>query len=290
MSARNSLHPARITIRRKMHCVSSRHRKEPLIPKQTDEMIEVLSVVGDITNVMTIDPERFMEITSPSSVSMDSVASPQGGQRPRKRAKLDHLSAEEKAQHRKMMNRISAQSARDRQKALMQVQEVQIKNLTASHDKLKEENAMLTNKVETQAAEISRLANLVKEYEAKINLLESFNGAVKPTETVKSEPIEEESCDEYSSLEPAVPRTVPLPKGPELLRSSSCLILLLTCLQWILTHPNSSKPLMTSLSRFLAQKQSSQVDLRKQFLQTRALLLQLALTKSLASVKLKEPG
>jgi hypothetical protein len=96
------------------------NRKDVLIPKQTDEMIEVLSIVGDITNMITIDPERFVEVTtttndsscSSSDLSSDSC----GGVRPRKRAKLDHLSAEEKSQHRKMMNRISAQSARDRQK------------------------------------------------------------------------------------------------------------------------------------------------------------------------------
>lgn len=74
-------------------------------------MIEVLSMVGD---VMSLD-----------SMELSMESSP----RPRKRAKLDHLSAEEKAQHRKMMNRISAQSARDRQKALMQLQEVQINGL-----------------------------------------------------------------------------------------------------------------------------------------------------------------
>lgn len=109
------------------------NRKEPLIPKKTDEMIEVLSVgtYGAITNLMTIDPDSFIEVTTSSS-DMDDSCSSTSEHRPRKRAKLDHLSAEEKAQHRKMMNRISAQSARDRQKAQMQLQEVQIKNLVSS--------------------------------------------------------------------------------------------------------------------------------------------------------------
>lgn len=113
-----------------MICVQpSRNRKETLVPKSTtDEMIEVLSVVGDITNVMTIDAERFVEVTTSSS-SSDTMSPDSSEVRPRKRAKLDHLSSDEKAQHRKMMNRISAQSARDRQKAQMQLQEVQIKNL-----------------------------------------------------------------------------------------------------------------------------------------------------------------
>jgi hypothetical protein len=105
-----------------------RNRKETLIPKETDEMIEVLSVIGEITNVMTIDHEKFVEVTSSVTASPDSGSEV----RPRKRAKLDHLSVDEKAQHRKMMNRISAQSARDRQKTLMQLQDVEIQKLTSS--------------------------------------------------------------------------------------------------------------------------------------------------------------
>jgi hypothetical protein len=112
-----------------MICVQQpRNRKEPLIPKETDGMIEVLSIIGEITNVMTIDHEKFVEVTSSVTASPDSGSEV----RPRKRAKLDHLSVDEKAQHRKMMNRISAQSARDRQKTLMQLQDVEIQKLTSS--------------------------------------------------------------------------------------------------------------------------------------------------------------
>lgn len=132
----------RTLIHLKMICVqqppTTRNRKETLIPKETDEMIEVLSVVGDITNVMTIDSEHFVEVMTSSSSSCSETPDA-AGVRPRKRAKLDHLSADEKAQHRKMMNRISAQSARDRQKQQMVVQEVQIKELMNTVSQIRED-------------------------------------------------------------------------------------------------------------------------------------------------------
>jgi len=264
----------------------TRNRKEPLVPKETDEMIEVLSVVGDITNIMTIDAERFVEVSTSSVGSPDSNAFEV---RPRKRAKLDHLSADEKAQHRKMMNRISAQSARDRQKAQMQLQEIQINNLANSNEALKKENETLSTKNESLTSENERLSTLLKEYESKIRLLESF-GAMEIE--VKNEPMDNISdCGSGrsnldSSLEPAVPRAVPLPKGPELLKNFSCILLLWTCFQWILTHPNSSKHWTPSLNTSLIQELSSQLGLKMPSLQSQIMLQLVPLLKS---VKLKEP-
>jgi hypothetical protein len=105
-----------------------RHRKEPLVPKATDEMMEVLGVIGgDYSSLLSLESGGYLEIAS----SPDPSETDGSGAKPRKRAKLDHLSSEEKAQHRKMMNRISAQSARDRQKAMMHQQDLTIKNLNA---------------------------------------------------------------------------------------------------------------------------------------------------------------
>lgn len=87
-----------------------------------DQMLEVIAATEEMTAPMTLEPD----------VVHDGDGGKTSGQRPRKRAKLDHLSVEQKAQHRKMMNRISAQSARDRQRALMVQQEQTIGTLTAT--------------------------------------------------------------------------------------------------------------------------------------------------------------
>jgi len=89
----------------------------------------VLSAIGD---VMSVEAGGYIEIAAYSPDPFES-----DGSKPRKRAKLDNLSAKEKAQHRKMMNRISAQSARDRQKAMMQQQDLTIKNLANVNENLK---------------------------------------------------------------------------------------------------------------------------------------------------------
>jgi len=269
-----------------------RNRKETLVPKSTDDMIEVLSVVGDISNMMTIDSDQYLEMTG----SPESPDSSPSGVRPRKRAKLDHLSAEEKSQHRKMMNRISAQSARDRQKAQMQLQEIQIKNLVTSNDNLKKENQDLSSKCSGLVSENERLSSLLKEYEAKVKLLESTSGGSghgeikhEPEETKYQEEVNTENVSD-SSLEPAVPRTVPLPKGPELLKNFSGVLLLLTCFQWILTHPNSSKHLKTSLSKSLAQEISSHEDLKKPSRHNQLLIQLLRHMKHLKENRVTDPG
>ncbi|GAB6030086.1 X-box binding protein 1 [Chamberlinius hualienensis] len=61
----------------------------------------------------------------------------------RKRQRLDHLSFDEKVMRRKLKNRAAAQSARDRKKALMDIQEKQIFELNCELSQLKEENARL---------------------------------------------------------------------------------------------------------------------------------------------------
>ncbi|ODM97894.1 X-box-binding protein 1 [Orchesella cincta] len=157
-----------------------RSRKDPLKPIKMEvedikiEFVDLCVMPADGMNIFEMDSDDAGSSTE-MEMTLSSTSSPGETVRPRKRAKLDHLSPEEKAQHRKMMNRISAQSARDRQKALMMQQETTIKNITAASDSLKKQNAVLVSTTETLSTENKslkeeneRLSNLVAELEAKL--------------------------------------------------------------------------------------------------------------------------
>ncbi|ESO95495.1 hypothetical protein LOTGIDRAFT_232105 [Lottia gigantea] len=62
---------------------------------------------------------------------------------PRKRRRLTHLSPDEKFLRRKLKNRVAAQTARDRKKALMSEMEIKIAQLEAEKKKLQDENTTL---------------------------------------------------------------------------------------------------------------------------------------------------
>lgn len=70
----------------------------------------------------------------------------------RKREKLDHLSEEEKLLRRKIKNRISAQTARDRKKAKLHELEIQV-------EELKRANSLLLKKNQELEAENASLKN-----------------------------------------------------------------------------------------------------------------------------------
>nr|XP_056715109.1 X-box-binding protein 1 [Euleptes europaea] len=72
---------------------------------------------------------------------------------PRKRQRLAHLSAEEKALRRKLKNRVAAQSARDRKKARMGDLERQAVELEAQNQKLLAENRALRERTLSLALE-----------------------------------------------------------------------------------------------------------------------------------------
>jgi len=88
------------------------------------------------------------------------------------REKLDHLTHEEKLMRRKIKNRISAQSARDRKKNRMQTLERKIEILCEDRHKILKENAILKKQNEQIIAENSDLKKRLAEIE---NRLSSFN-------------------------------------------------------------------------------------------------------------------
>ncbi|XP_066466171.1 X-box-binding protein 1 [Tiliqua scincoides] len=76
---------------------------------------------------------------------------------PRKRQRLAHLSAEEKALRRKLKNRVAAQSARDRKKARMGELERQALELEEQNQALLAENLQLKERAQSLALENCRL-------------------------------------------------------------------------------------------------------------------------------------
>ncbi|CAG7837235.1 unnamed protein product [Allacma fusca] len=194
-----------------------RSRKESLVPFRQEvdadmkfEIVDVSTLNG--VELLGMDSEQFIEVvTSPGTPASMSAESP----RPRKRAKLDHLSVEEKAQHRKMMNRISAQSARDRQKAFIVQQEKAIKIITTENDALKEENKTLKAKSDKLVDENVSLKAMIADYENKFKKMSSMMPSAPVT--IKEEPKSETEATECCGpFEPAVLSTIPLQKGPEL--------------------------------------------------------------------------
>ncbi|XP_060105175.1 X-box-binding protein 1 [Heteronotia binoei] len=80
---------------------------------------------------------------APRLLLLPAAPGPGASPPPRKRQRLAHLSAEEKALRRKLKNRVAAQSARDRKKARMGELERQALELEAQNQKLLAENAAL---------------------------------------------------------------------------------------------------------------------------------------------------
>jgi len=268
-----------------------RSRKDPLKPIKMEvedikiEFVDLCVMPAEGVNIFEMDSD----IGSPTEMelTMSSSSSPGESVRPRKRAKLDHLSPEEKAQHRKMMNRISAQSARDRQKALMMQQEATIKNMSVASESLKKQNAVLVSTTETLSTENKtlkeeneRLSTLVMELEAKLRAasenqtqivddasVASINQGIKLEVELDAD---KDCCG--SSLEPAVLRTVPLPKGPqEPLQNLSLMLLLWTLYLGIWTHLKSCNSLENSQKKSLMENNSCQslsslTQLQKQLL------------------------
>lgn len=82
----------------------------------------------------------------PSAIQMADVSDDgffSDGAGARKRRRLTHLSADEKIMRRKLKNRVAAQTARDRKKALMQELEEKVAQLQEENKQLLKENAEL---------------------------------------------------------------------------------------------------------------------------------------------------
>ncbi|XP_061163172.1 uncharacterized protein LOC133172327 [Saccostrea echinata] len=81
-------------------------------------------------------------VTIQSPKEMEYFSDEQDGA-PRKRRRLTHLTPEEKLMRRKLKNRVAAQTARDRKKAIMSDLEIQVAKLMEENKRLQRENSSL---------------------------------------------------------------------------------------------------------------------------------------------------
>ncbi|XP_005102484.1 X-box-binding protein 1 [Aplysia californica] len=121
-----------------------------------------MSLITPKTIVITAYPGKHGSISMQSNQSeyslLDSVDfDSDGGGGPRKRRRLTHLSPDEKMLRRKLKNRVAAQTARDRKKALMQELEEKVAQLEEENKLLRRQNVSLKETSSSLAKENASL-------------------------------------------------------------------------------------------------------------------------------------
>lgn len=133
----------------------------------------------------TINMSRSAEYSLLDTVDFDSDDSNSSGAGgPKKRRRLTHLSPDEKLLRRKLKNRVAAQTARDRKKALMVELEEKVAKLEEENKLLKKQNCTLKETSSSLAKENAALKSRLSD---------------TPVPSIKTE------TDTYRSAAPAVP-------------------------------------------------------------------------------------
>ncbi|KAK0060546.1 X-box-binding protein 1 [Biomphalaria pfeifferi] len=120
--------------------------------------------------------------------SDDSNSSGAGG--PKKRRRLTHLSPDEKLLRRKLKNRVAAQTARDRKKALMAELEEKVAKLEEENKLLKRQNFTLKETSSTLAKENAALKSRLSESPLATVKTESDTRSAAPAVPLQKEQVQ----------------------------------------------------------------------------------------------------
>jgi len=126
-------------------------------------------------------------------------------QPPRKRERLTHLTSEEKMFRRKMKNRIAAQTARDRKKALMTDLEETCRRLEEENDKLHVQNSKLRQEHSSVIEENDKLKRLLSDKQPQ-------QPQTQQEEEEETASYGQDDAHTVSAFGPAETINVPLPK------------------------------------------------------------------------------
>jgi len=138
-------------------------RQRQVLPASTNKPIA--AVMGNQRPVPAISPELKPILKRPLSPVKTELLDDQPA---RKRANLDHLSAEERLMRRKLKNRVAAQTARDKKKAYIDDLEAVLSNLREEHNQTLQENSRLQAANTSLQVENASLHQQNKELQARL--------------------------------------------------------------------------------------------------------------------------
>jgi len=151
----------------------------------TPKTIVITAYPGNRGNMESPQPE-YSILTDTIDFDIDSDG---GG--PRKRRRLTHLSPDEKLLRRKLKNRVAAQTARDRKKALMSELEEKVALLEEENKLLRKQNVSLKETSSSLAKENAELKNrLCGSEPISIKTESEPIGSAAPAVPLQKEPVQ----------------------------------------------------------------------------------------------------